>query len=243
MPPVDIAIAETVKFVERFTPPAVSVLEVGCGEGDLALALAHRSLQVLGVDVDEAAVAATRAKGVPAVHIDFLKYTADPFAVVLFTRSLHHIHPIAAAVRKAYELTCPGGALIVEDFAAEEADEKTVAWRYDAEMRLKENHPDLYAPEQGRGQKTGTMEEWQQHFTKHNVTPGKIMQATIESQYGAVIVERAPYLYRYVIAKVRCAERAEETAAQFLTEEMELIARGTVLPIGLRIVARRMADR
>ncbi len=47
-------------------PPAAPVLEVGCGTGNLSLALAQRGLTVLGVDVAEAAIAQARAKAAAA---------------------------------------------------------------------------------------------------------------------------------------------------------------------------------
>lgn len=43
-------------------PPAGPVLDVGCGSGDLAIALARRGLPVLGVDFVEAAISRARAK-------------------------------------------------------------------------------------------------------------------------------------------------------------------------------------
>ncbi|HEU4886188.1 MAG TPA: methyltransferase domain-containing protein [Longimicrobium sp.] len=43
-------------------PPAGPVLDVGCGSGDLAIALAGRGVQVLGIDVVEAAIEQARAK-------------------------------------------------------------------------------------------------------------------------------------------------------------------------------------
>ena len=43
-------------------PPAGTVLDVGCGPGDLAIALAQRGMQVLGIDVVEAAIEQARAK-------------------------------------------------------------------------------------------------------------------------------------------------------------------------------------
>ena len=49
------------KLIEEF-PPAGPVLDVGCGSGDLAIALAHRGLEVLGVDFVETAVEQARAK-------------------------------------------------------------------------------------------------------------------------------------------------------------------------------------
>jgi SAM-dependent methyltransferase len=43
-------------------PPTGPVLDVGCGSGDHAIALARRGVEVLGVDVVEAAIAQARAK-------------------------------------------------------------------------------------------------------------------------------------------------------------------------------------
>lgn len=43
-------------------PPAGPVLDVGCGTGDLAIALARRGLPVVGVDFVEAAIAEARAR-------------------------------------------------------------------------------------------------------------------------------------------------------------------------------------
>lgn len=43
-------------------PPASPVLDIGCGSGDLAIALAQRGLQVLGIDFVDAAIAQAREK-------------------------------------------------------------------------------------------------------------------------------------------------------------------------------------
>jgi cyclopropane fatty-acyl-phospholipid synthase-like methyltransferase len=43
-------------------PPTSPVLDVGCGSGDLAIALAQRGLQTLGIDFVDAAIAHARAK-------------------------------------------------------------------------------------------------------------------------------------------------------------------------------------
>jgi SAM-dependent methyltransferase len=47
-------------------PPSAPVLDVGCGSGDLALALAQRGLTVLGIDLAETAISQARAKAVAA---------------------------------------------------------------------------------------------------------------------------------------------------------------------------------
>lgn len=43
-------------------PPAGTVLDVGCGSGDLAVALAQRGLAVVGIDIVEAAIEQARRK-------------------------------------------------------------------------------------------------------------------------------------------------------------------------------------
>lgn len=43
-------------------PPTGPVLDVGCGSGDLAIEVARRGVQVLGIDVVETAIAQARAK-------------------------------------------------------------------------------------------------------------------------------------------------------------------------------------
>lgn len=43
-------------------PPAAPVLDLGCGSGDLAIALAHRGLDVVGIDIVQAAIDQAREK-------------------------------------------------------------------------------------------------------------------------------------------------------------------------------------
>jgi SAM-dependent methyltransferase len=56
---------DLIALVDEY-PPTGPVLEVGCGTGDLALAIAGRGLIVLGVDRAEAAIAQARAKAAAA---------------------------------------------------------------------------------------------------------------------------------------------------------------------------------
>lgn len=118
------------KLIEEF-PPAGPVLDVGCGSGDLAIALAHRGFEVLGVDFVETAVKQARAKanGLPddvrqrlrfqvgdALHPSQLGYRAG---MVVDSGFLHLFDPDVRD-RFATELWTalpPGGRYYVLGFA------------------------------------------------------------------------------------------------------------------------------
>lgn len=76
-PPWDIGAPqpELIKLVEEF-PPRGPVVELGCGTGALALALAERGLQVLGVDMAPLAIerAGSRAAAVPLRVRDLVEF-------------------------------------------------------------------------------------------------------------------------------------------------------------------------
>jgi SAM-dependent methyltransferase len=133
-PPWDIADAQPamMALVDEF-PPASPVLDVGCGSGDLVLALAHRGLQVVGIDVVEAAIAQARAKAdaLPpevAERVEFqvgdaLRPTLlqRPFGTVVDSGFFHVLEQdqrdgfadeLAATLR-------PGGRLYLLEFAVE----------------------------------------------------------------------------------------------------------------------------
>jgi hypothetical protein len=50
--------------------------------------------------------------------------------VVLFSRSLHHISDLGAAIDLACALLEAGGLIVADDFALERADSATAAWFY-----------------------------------------------------------------------------------------------------------------
>ena len=56
--------------------------------------------------------------------------------MVLFTRSLHHLQPLVSAVERAHQLLEPGGLLVADDFAVDQADRATAAYFYDARSLL-----------------------------------------------------------------------------------------------------------
>ena len=114
---------EVQAWVSRVLPGGgrgLRVLEVGCGPGVLAEHLLRDGVELTAIDVSEEQVAEARARGVPAIASDFLAFEAAPFDAVLFTRSLHHIAPLAAGIAKIRVLVRPGGLVLADEFAYDE---------------------------------------------------------------------------------------------------------------------------
>jgi 2-polyprenyl-3-methyl-5-hydroxy-6-metoxy-1,4-benzoquinol methylase len=108
------------EFVRRHLPAsASSILEIGCGRGELAARLRQESHQVLAIDSDADCVAEARKFGIEAEVANWPADIAASFDAVLFTRSLHHIHELEQAVEAALAKLNAGGCIIVEDFRAE----------------------------------------------------------------------------------------------------------------------------
>jgi ubiquinone/menaquinone biosynthesis C-methylase UbiE len=104
------------------------VLDLGCGTGELALALKARApgARISALDPDPKALARARAKAASAgLEIAFeqgfgdaLPYPDASFAHVVSSLVLHHLEPAQkdAALREVARVLAPGGALHVLDF-------------------------------------------------------------------------------------------------------------------------------
>ena len=111
-------------------PPPARILEVGCGRGALAAALAELGYQVTGVDRSADAAQAARERGVRVIEADVHDVSGE-YDVVLFTRSLHHAEDLDGILAHSGGLLAPGGQLIIEEFAWERVDEVAAEFLYD----------------------------------------------------------------------------------------------------------------
>ena len=128
MKPMDVPTRETVAFVVSHSAAEATVLEIGCGEGDVASMLLDRGYGVIGVDSNQDVVSRAQQRGVPAAFATWPEFECGPVDTVAFTRSLHHIEPLSEAIGKARELLTKNGVLLVEDFSFDEAETTTIAW-------------------------------------------------------------------------------------------------------------------
>lgn len=95
------------------------VLEIGCGDGQAALALAASGHEVTAIDP-------VAPEGPIFERVTLEEFVpAGPFDVVVASRSLHHVHDLALAVDKIAQFA---PLLIVDEFAWDRFDEKTAAW-------------------------------------------------------------------------------------------------------------------
>ncbi len=118
-------------FLDRVLPaPPARVPDVGCGRGVLAAGLAGQGFDVTAIDPDPEAVAAARERGVAAVEVGLSEYTGGPYDAVIFGRSLHHIPDLNDAVSRAHALLRPGGVLVLDEFARDQADRAAAAFFY-----------------------------------------------------------------------------------------------------------------
>lgn len=228
---------ETLRFLAPLLPPGARILEVGCGEGHLASALSARGHVVTALDSIDEAVAATRKRGVSAVQATFPEYAGGPFDVVLFTRSLHHIHPLEVALDRARELLAAGGQLIAEEFALERADRATAAWFYGTELLLSASG--VHAKREIGGVEEDPLELWRhEHGHEPALHPGEAMVSAIRRRFSQVETLEGPYLYRTFCASLAETPEGERVARTLLAVEEASLRRGLLQPIGLRILAR-----
>lgn len=92
--------------------PGLTVLDVGCGTGIAALAMAERGAEVLGIDVDEQMAAVARRQGLAVEVSSFEEW--DPrgrtFERVTAAQSWHWVQP-ERGVAQAARCLVPGGQL------------------------------------------------------------------------------------------------------------------------------------
>ena len=100
------------------------MLEVGCGQGNLARALAGAGHTVVAIDPD-----APAGELFQTVRLEDFE-APEEFDAVVASRSLHHIPALSEAVAKIARLLKPGGRFILDEHAFERLDDRTARWYF-----------------------------------------------------------------------------------------------------------------
>jgi SAM-dependent methyltransferase len=164
-------------------PPA-RVLDVGCGEGQLALALAARGYEVKGIDP-------AAPEGPIFERITLEEFAPhDPFDAVVASRSLHHVADLGLALDKVAQLA---PLVIVEEFAWDRLDEPTALWYL---AQLQEHSMSVEE----------CLNEWgEEHLGLHR---NETLRSELDRRFEELYFAWRPYLYRY--PKVDADEESEQ---------------------------------
>lgn len=108
-------------YIDRHSPVAgKQLLDVGCGGGILAEAMAVRGARVTGIDMGEAPLAVARLHQLESgVEVDYFHSTAEQLAereasrydIVCCLEMLEHVPDPGAVIQACADLARPGGAL------------------------------------------------------------------------------------------------------------------------------------
>jgi SAM-dependent methyltransferase len=240
--PIDVATAETARFVVAAVPPAASLIEVGAGDGDLAAALQARGFDVTAVDADPECVARARRRGIRAVAAEWPRFDGAAVHAIAFTRSLHHMHSAGAALAGARRMLRPAGVLVLEEFAYEAAGAAALGWFRDiiAELvaasllDLGAAGPHLLPHLMATDDPVGA---WRDYHAEHGVHAGATLLQAVGASFPESRTTGAPYLYRLLIPRAPATSRAAAVIEDILRREERALAGGSFAPIGLRVVA------
>jgi len=231
----------TYDFVKRFLPPeGRRILEIGCGAGELAACLLKDGYEMVAIDSDCDSIAAAQSRGVDARIATWPDFNVGQFDAVLFTRSLHHIHPLEESVARAAKSLTKGGRIIVKDFAYESADEKTLCWFRTAIRSLEATGRlivDDEFPEKILA-KTETLIAWQQCH-EHDLHTAAEIGAQLERIFDRLIKEESPYYFRYIAGAIAPSDKRDAILQAFAEQEETMAANGSIAPLGRRFVAMR----
>lgn len=162
------------------------------------------------------------------------------FDVVLFSRSIHHMHPINVAIHRAHALLQDHGLLILEEFAYNWMTEPTAHWYYAMLATLETAN--VIPPKESNATTTPTLDpyrRWYNNYEGHHLHTGEAMRDTVKQSFTVIHESKAAYLYRYAIERMKNDERNVRIARALLTSEKVLITESVLAPLGLRLVATK----
>jgi SAM-dependent methyltransferase len=157
------------------------VLEVGCGEGELARAVAAAGYDVMAIDPG-----APEGPIFRRIKLEELE-PGERFDAVVASRSFHHIVDLDAAFDRVVEVLAPDGRFILDEFGWDRLDEPTGDW-YDRQRRI------LVAVTGGDGRPSASA--WRDHHAGNHTY--EEMRRGLDARFDPTTFEWVPYLHRYL---------------------------------------------
>jgi SAM-dependent methyltransferase len=182
---------DVLAFVQASLPPAPArVLEVGAGEGELALALGRGGYEVVAIDP------ASTVDHVRPVALAELREREASFDAAVAVVSLHHVEPLEKSCRRLAELVRPGSPLVLDEIDVERFDERAARWWLEQRGPFEHDHV------------PGTPEEVVA-FLRHHIHDIVTLRAALEPWFELGPPARGAYLYRWDLGpELREAEEA-----------------------------------
>src|SRR5215218_5811116 len=209
----------------------IRVLEVGCGEGELARTLARVGHSVTAID--------PQAPEGPIFRRTRIEEFTDPaqFDHVVAILSLHHVEDLGIALSNMADLLRVGGTLVVVEFAWDRIDEATAEWALErlpvASLSEKPSWLGRRCQEWVRGGR-GERGRAESYFAEWAGEQGFHSSRRMRDELGSRFVERffewVPYLY---------PELGEDTVE---ADESAAIEARTINATGFRYVGATMPE-
>jgi 2-polyprenyl-3-methyl-5-hydroxy-6-metoxy-1,4-benzoquinol methylase len=204
-------------FLRAVLPAPARLLEIGCGRGELARALAGDGHDVTAIDPAAPAGPIFRRLRLE----DFV--AEGPFDVTVASVSLHHVDDLAAGLERIEMLLRPGGLLVLEEFAKERFTGAAAEWYYHQRRALA-------AAGRENAAVPAPFARWRRQWTRDHAEIHTF--AELRAMLGRTFTRRhfewTPYLYSYALDdSLEPAERA-------------LIESGGIVATGCRYVGERL---
>ena len=196
---------------EQVGPAPARVLELGCGNGELALALDAAGYEV--VAVDPVAPEGPIFRRVRFEELD----EPGPFDAVVASSSLHHVEDLGAVLDQVRSRLRPDGAVVVAEFAWERLDEPTGEWYY-GQLRALGAALDRDVPPSLEAVRAKWKDD---HEGLHT---GEALVEALDARFERRLYEPVPYLYQELGGP--------------MTEDLErmLVEADAIRPLGFRYV-------
>ncbi len=162
------------------------MLEVGCGDGALARALAASGHRVVAIDPKAPASSEIFRRVALSELAD-----PGPFDAVVASLALHHIHPLPETLDQLTSLLVPKGLLLLRELDREAFDDATLRWYFHQQHAL--------AAVGRRPHPAGDLERFRDSIATDldGIHPTAVLRAAVAERFDEVSFERVPYLHAW----------------------------------------------